>query len=421
MVHHHKPNALLQPQNSFKLWCAILGMTWRSFQGNPHFQNLLETVWTQVQCIQVRQQVQQKFLCPSGRITLALPGQHFWTKGPLLIFHWSLAKTVNYAPEIHVSSIQPLLLCGGPDTMPRIVPRHPYQSPCSQSQQDSPCWLLAQNPRRINLPSYTWPKYCVDLPHVKNNFLHASTPLIYNSWKLVSKFWHHAPLPCQFPCNSRHPPSQPKHLTSFNSASKFHPNFCQSDLHHLQIHACSCQTHKIWTPTRESLTFVVTPLAKLHGLYSGYCYSSPAMISIITGYWAAFFWKSSLQMFKDIIPPSRHAVIDTIFMHLLDHVPELLKSHSTGINPWKSENHPHNKSVQFMHASLRSQPISNSGSPQDHLPMSIILTSNIRLHPVHSKHFHTMWDLPVKNWITTQFWTLCLLLWMLGHPPFRGK
>src|SRR5882724_5882300 len=49
-----------------------------------------------------------------------------------------------------------------------------------------------------------------------------------------------------------------------------------------------------------------------------------------------------------------------------------------------------------MHVSLRSGPISNSGSPQDHLPMSIILTPDIGLHPVCSKHFNTMQHLPVK-------------------------
>src|SRR5882724_1048253 len=74
-------------------------------------------------------------------------------------------------------------------------------------------------------------------------------------------------------------------------------------------------------------------------------------------------------------PSSRHTVIDTLFVYLLDQVPDLPKTLSLLVQtPGKPEINPL-AVVQSMHANLGPQPISNSGSLQDHLHMSIILSS----------------------------------------------
>src|SRR5882724_9807452 len=99
-------------------------------------------------------------------------------------------------------------------------------------------------------------------------------------------------------------------------------------------------------------------------------------------------------------------------LEIPDKVPGLHKPLFHWYNPWKPENNPL-AVVQCMHANLGPQSVSNSGSPQDHLPMSIILSA--------FKHLYGFKPFPVNFRIAILIPNNIPHLWMLGHQPFRGS
>ena len=135
------------------------------------------------------------------------------------------------------------------------------------------CQLPAWNPRRIK-PSedFTWPKYHIDLSHAIITFF-PQLWLTKPCFQILASCFTSQ----QIPCNSEHPPPQlisdPFKLC-IHTYPMFQP-FKPTPLLNLHSH----QTHNFWTPTSESLTFVVTLLDQVAWLYSGYCLCTHVMIN----------------------------------------------------------------------------------------------------------------------------------------------
>ena len=110
----------------------------------------------------------------------------------------------------------------------------------------------------------------------------------------------------QFLCNFKHPPPD-SHLTLPTL-----PPGVSAILTYTIPNLCSCQTCNFQTPTGESLTFVVTLLDQVTWLYSGYCYSSPTMISIINRVLGTTFLAIHCFEHSRCHPPSRHSIVDTL-------------------------------------------------------------------------------------------------------------
>ena len=175
----------------------------------------------------------------------------------------------------------------------------------------------------------------------------------------------------QFLCNFRHLHSI--HILPSNSATGVF-----AILTYTNSESAQSSDLRLQTPTRESLTFVVTLLDQVAWLHSGYCYSSPTMISIINRVLGSTFLEIHCFDRSRCHPPLRHSVVDTLCG----------TSRPCSGNPGQSSRPSETLIPQVKPLNLRTTPflqqynahiqtwdpwfVSNSGSPQDHL-MSIIL------------------------------------------------